>query len=316
VSKSKLKKVLAGVGAFASLGFCQAPHAFVNGRVEPVDGDANLYVEFREMGNGTVVQRETVAVDGSFHLRDLASGTYEVRVVSGLHNDTLWQEFVDVNPLSGPLVLRLPKTQQPQARPVSGVVSVRELQTHVPKKAFQAFVKAQHYAESAKPEEAIVQLRRAIELDPNWRDAHVNLGAELVRAGRYPEALSELEAAIRIGPPSAVVYTNYGAALATVRRLPEAEKAVREALRLDPSCWRAHYLLGHILASQSGRDEEALDQLRSGAVAAPAGHLIAAQVLLREGDRAGAAAEVRAYLKSGERTYKARAQQSLAELER
>jgi tetratricopeptide (TPR) repeat protein len=204
----------------------------------------------------------------------------------------------------------------PKERPISGVVSVRQLQSRVPKKAFEAFVKAQQYTESAKPVEAMQQLRKAIALDPNWRDAHLNLGTALVRAGRYEEALAELEQCIRIGPPSAMVYTNYAAALATLLRAAEAEKAVREAIRIDTSFRRAHYLLGHILAMQTGRDTEALERLRTGAVEVPSGHIIAAQVLLRHGDRAGATAELQAYLQSGERAHRADAEKFLAQLAR
>src|SRR5204862_5774318 len=135
----------------------------------------------------------------------------------------------------------------------------------------------------------------------------------LVRAGRYDEALLELEKAIRIRPPSAIVYTNYSALIATVHRTAEGEKAVREALRLDASFWRAHYLLGHILATQAGREAEAVEQLRTGAVAVPAGRIIAADILRRGGDATGATAELRAYLDSGDRTHRARAQRMLKE---
>src|SRR5437764_10904486 len=175
-----------------ALGVCQGPHTFLTGRIEPVDpNSADLYVELRELSNGMNRQRESVRADGSFRFRDVASGSYEVRVVTAMQNETLVQEFVEVNPFGGQLVLRMPHTEK--TRPVSGLVSVQELESRVPKKAFQAFVKAQHYAETAKPAEAIEQLRRAIALDPAWRDAHVNLGAELVRVGRYEEAMAELQ---------------------------------------------------------------------------------------------------------------------------
>jgi tetratricopeptide (TPR) repeat protein len=259
------------------------------------------------------VEKEAVSSDGTFQFREVPSGSYQVRVVSAMHNEILLEDLVEVNPFGAQLVLRLPAAPR-TARPVSGIVSVRELQSRVPKKAMQAFVKAQHYSDASKPAEAIEQLRLAIALDPDWRDAHVNLGAALVRTGRYDEALVELQEAIRIGPPTAMVYTNYAAALATIKRMEEGEKAVREALRLDPSFWRAHYLLGHMLALQAGREREALERLRAGAVLVPGGRIIAAQVLLRQGDRGGATAELQAYLESGERTHRAEAQQSLKEL--
>jgi tetratricopeptide (TPR) repeat protein len=314
VPKNKFKRILIVCMFWPALGLCQAPRTFLVGRIEPVEGsNSDLYVEMRDLSNRMMQQRESVGTDGSFHFRDLASGSYEIRVVTAVRNETLVQEFIEVNPLGGQVVLHMPRTDR--TRPVSGLVSVRDLRSRVPKKAFQAFVKAQHYAETDKPAEAIGQLRQAIALSPNWRDAHVNLGAELVKAGRYEEGMAELQEAIRIGPPTAMMYTDYAAALATIHRPAEGEKAVREALRLDASFGRAHYLLGHMLAMQSGREKEALDHLRAGATEVASAHIVAAQVLLRSGDQAGGAAELRDYLKSGDRAHRAQVQGWLAELE-
>jgi tetratricopeptide (TPR) repeat protein len=315
VLKNKFKRIVTACMFWPALGFCQAPRVSLAGRIEPVEGsNSNFYVEVRDLGNHMTQQRESVATDGSFQFRDLACGSYEIRVVTALNSETLVQELIDVNPMGGQVVLHMPRTET--TRPVSGVVSVRDLQSRVPKKAFRAFVKAQHYAETNKPDEAIGQLRQAIALDPNWRDAHVNLGAELMKVGHYEEGLEELQEAIRIGPPTAMMYTDYAAVLATVRRPADGEKAVREALRLDASFRRAHYLLGHMLAMQSGRENEALDHLRAGATEVPAAHIVASQVLLRSGDQARAVAELREYLKSGDRVHRAQVQEWLLELQR
>lgn len=312
MSKNKFKRILfAWIFCPASV-LCQAS-GYLAGRVEPQDSGSNLYVEVRDTANYMIMQRESVSTDGTFHFRDVPSGSYEIRVVTAIHNETILQDFIEVNPLGAQIVLHLPDTEK--ARPISGVVSVRDLQSRVPKKAFQAFVKAQHYAETAKPAEAIGELRRAISIQPEWRDAHVNLGAELMKTGRYQEAVAELQEAIRIGPVTAMIYTNYAAALATVQRAADGEKAVREALRLDRTFSKAHYLLGHMLAMQSGREQEALEQLRAGAANVPFGHVVAAQVLLRKGDRPAAASELREYLKSGDAAHRAEVQQSLSQLE-
>jgi tetratricopeptide (TPR) repeat protein len=235
-----------------------------------------------------------------------------VTVLSALHGDTLLTESVEIHPLSGPITLRMPV--QRRARPVSGVVSVREMQNPIPKDAWKAFVKAQHYADTAKPDAAIEHLRRALAIYPGWRDAHVNLGTQLYRAGHAEEGLQEFQAAIRIGPPAAIAYTNAAAALAQLHRLEEAEQMVREALRVDRLFARAHYLLGHMLASQRGKSAEALDHLRTAESQVPIARLIAAQILTSRGDRVAAAAELQAYLKSGERTYRERAKELLQSL--
>ena len=49
--------------------------------------------------------------------------------------------------------------------------------------------------------EAIGHFQAALRLDPNYADAHVNLGVALSQLpGRIPEAIAHLEAADRIQP--------------------------------------------------------------------------------------------------------------------
>jgi tetratricopeptide (TPR) repeat protein len=306
------KSIVTAIVFCAAPALCQSPRTYLAGKVEGAAGDLN--VELREQGNRLLVLRENVARDGTFIFRDVPSGAYEVRVVTTLYGETLLQEFIEVNSLTASsLLLRLPKVAK--SRPVSGTVSVKQLQSPVPKKAFQAFVKAQHYVESAQPGPAIEQLQLAIKLDPQWRDAHVNLGAQFARAGRSREAVAEFEEALRIGPPAALIYTNYGAALASVNRMPEAEAAVREALRLEPKSARPNYLLGHILATRPGQEEEALSHLRAAFDEVPNARIVAAQVLWRRGDQAGAVTQLREYLKTGDSSHRAEVETSLAQLQ-
>jgi len=287
----------------------QGLHLRMSGKIEGVSGDPGaLYVELRDAMGHTVVERSPVASDGSFGI-DAPNGFYDVRVVTGIHDEVIAEDYVQINGMNGPLVLRLPQRETP--RPVSGVVSVKDLQAQVPKKAWQAFLKAQQYSEAAKTGPAIVQLQRAIALDPGWRDAHTNLGAQLLRAGRAEESLVEFREALRIGPPSAKLYTNLGTALATMHRMEEAESTVRTALNLDGSDAKTQYLLGDILALQPGKEKEALVRLRAASAQVPAARIVAAQLLLYSGEKADATAELRAYLDSGDRGHRQAAEELL-----
>jgi tetratricopeptide (TPR) repeat protein len=294
-------------GALAAYG--QGLHLRMSGRIEGIKGDLSmLYVELRDAAGHALVERSQVGVDGTFGF-DVPSGSYDVRVVTGVHEEVIAQDYVQINALGGQLVLRVPQDAKP--KPVSGVVSVKELQAPVPKKAWQAFVKAQQYAEADQAGLAIEQYQRAIALDPAWRDAHSNLGAQLMRAGRTEDALGEFREALRIGPASAMLYTNLATALATERRTEEAESAVRTALGLDGSDAKARYLLGHVLVMQPGREKEALAELRAASAQVPAARIVAANVLLRTGEKADARAELHAYLDSGDRGHRQVAEELL-----
>jgi len=294
------------------LAFAEPPHMRMTGRLEGLRDDPGLlYVELHNVGDRMLVDRSPVAVDGSFAF-NAPGGTYDVRVVTALHDDLIAEEYVQVNPMSGPLVIRMPKERE-KPRPVSGVVSVKDLQSQVPKKAWQAFVKAQQYAEASKPGPAIDQLERAISLAPGFRDAHSNLGVQLLKAGHTEDALREFREALRIGPPNATLYTNLGSALVTARRIEEGESAARAALSLDASDPKARYLLGHILAVE-GKPKESLENLRAASGQVPAARIVAAQVLLNSEDKSGAAAELRAYLQSGDRGHQSMARDLLRRL--
>src|SRR5262249_31335559 len=82
---------------------------------------------------------------------------------------------------------------------------------------------------------------------------------------------------------------------------------------------RAHYLLGSLLARQVRPDAlekapEAARHLRLGLEDVPRGRLEIAQIYLAEGDRLGAAEELRQYLKTRDTSARPEAQRRLAEL--
>jgi protein O-mannosyl-transferase len=83
-------------------------------------------------------------------------------------------------------------------------------------------------------DEAIVQYRESLRIQPWNSYGHNNLAVELARQGKYPEAIEHYREAIRIRPTYAEAYNNLGNALAVTGRRSEAIEQYREALRLRP----------------------------------------------------------------------------------
>jgi Tfp pilus assembly protein PilF len=131
-----------------------------------------------------------------------------------------------------PLVPDWPQSAPP--RPVSGVVSLQELQHPVPKKALKAAFKAQQFSKKHKIAQAIVQLQKAIAIDPSYRDAHCNLGVQYARLGRLADARAEFEKALKIGPPAALIYSDLALSFEAGGDPKEAGLYARKALALDP----------------------------------------------------------------------------------
>jgi len=122
------------------------------------------------------------------------------------------------------------------------------------------------------------------------------------------KTLAQLWGAAAQNPKSAAARVNLSYAYLSQNRLQQAEWTAREALELDPANAQAQLILGWTLAREYRYTTEALDCLRSAAGTNPVAHLGAADVLAHQGSIADARAELRAYLASGAKDYRAPAE--------
>jgi tetratricopeptide (TPR) repeat protein len=113
----------------------------------------------------------------------------------------------------------------------------------------------------AEPDAAREAYARAVALDPDLCDAHVNLGCVLHDAGKLADAESHYRAALarRAGDP--VAWFDLGVALEDQERLDEARAAYEASLGCDPACADAHYNLARI-RDRLGDTAAALRHLR------------------------------------------------------
>lgn len=133
--------------------------------------------------------------------------------------------------------------EHPAAEPISGVVSLRELQHPVSKKAIQAAFEAQQFSKANNIPRAIAKLERAIRIDPSYRDAHWNLGVQYARVGRMADARAELHKALEIGPPASPLYADLALTCAAGGELSQARAFAQKALELDPGNLAAQHIL-------------------------------------------------------------------------
>ena len=103
-----------------------------------------------------------------------------------------------------------------------------------------------------KLQDAELSTRKAIEINPDFADAHYNLGNTLKNLGKFQEAKISYSKAIEIKPNFAKAYSNLGIILNYLGNSQEALVSLRKAIKLNPNLPFAHrelaiclYLLGN-----------------------------------------------------------------------
>jgi tetratricopeptide (TPR) repeat protein len=116
--------------------------------------------------------------------------------------------------------------------------------------------------EATDPAQAYRAYVRALAEDPDFADAHVNLGRLLQLAGRTKEAIHHYRRSIRPGSTDPTAAFNLGTALEELGRWEEALAAYHQALAADQGFADAHFNLAR-LYEQLGRRAEVIRHLRA-----------------------------------------------------
>jgi tetratricopeptide (TPR) repeat protein len=95
-----------------------------------------------------------------------------------------------------------------------------------------------------RPAEAVDFYRRAVTLDPEFKEAWMNLGLAVLDQKQPEEAMLCQRTALRLDPDSADAQNNLGMAHYTLGHIAEAENCFRAALRLLPDHANATLNLG------------------------------------------------------------------------
>jgi hypothetical protein len=180
--------------------------------------------------------------------------------------------------------------------PMGDTISVRNLQ--LPAGALKEFRRSEKCVGSGDFPGAVQHLQKALKADPQFVEAHNNLGASYLQLSRYQDAIGEFEAAVALNEKMAAPYRNMSLALFSLRRYAEAETAARKALTLSPQQKAAQYSLGRALAAEGSASPEAEQLLRGTLIEFPDARLSLAQVLLNRCANLDAAAQLRTYLDS------------------
>jgi protein O-mannosyl-transferase len=95
--------------------------------------------------------------------------------------------------------------------------------------------RGQWYASQGKTDLALADLRKALELKPDYIEATYNLGYVLDRMGRMDEARTAYEEALRLAPDNPDAHNNLGVLYMRAGDLARARREFERAASLDPA---------------------------------------------------------------------------------
>jgi adenylate cyclase len=103
------------------------------------------------------------------------------------------------------------------------------------------------------------EFQRAIQLNPNSAQAHINYATLLSILGKHDQSLQQSEWALRLDPMSGDVHYNYAWHLYNARRYDEALSIIKKGMEVDPELPRWSWLTSRFYLAQSKFDDAILE---------------------------------------------------------
>ena len=274
-----LALVPANVSAQTTDGQEETIHHSVAGRVLTQDGrpSQNISVVLSRT-DGSQVGRKSVGYDGSFLFDSLASGDYLLTIerpdFASVGRPLAIRNYEE--PRTVVLDIRLKGNESASFREVvkayGSLPSDRKAEKEsrkVSRKAGRAYLKASSAAAKGDRAKAIRHLLQAVREQPEFFEAHYNLGVHYQALEQWENAIRAYLRAIELRSNTArpnfnlaVIYHNQG-------KLDQAIQRYRQALEYDPSFAEAHQALGEA-RFQQGRYYAAEQHLETATRLAPA----------------------------------------------
>ena len=259
------------------------------------------------------VQTAFVDIGGRFTFNNIPPGLYTVRVeIEGFETVNQQVEAGDVSEVNVliPLVRKNASTSKN-----SNVVDVSEFLGRYPKKAVSYFEKGNQSLKKGKTDEAVRYFKNAVELAPNFYEAHNQLALSYKEAGQLDDAEREFvtahelnasavepllnltdiylhrnetelavttgEQAVQANSHSAAAFFSLGVALYKAEELDRAETALKRAFFLDPKMAPVRLMLANVYLKLH-RYDSTLEQLERYIAENPKGRQIQDAMRMRD----------------------------------
>ena len=98
-------------------------------------------------------------------------------------------------------------------------------------------------SEMGKTEDAVNNIKKALEIEPELQEAYNNLGVVQLKGEKYKEAVESFNEAIKLGFKYPRLYINLAKALIGLDKTDEAINTLKKALEIDPTNTEAKEML-------------------------------------------------------------------------
>ena len=208
--------------------------------------------------SGRQIHETFTDLSGRFSFPGLSRGRYQLTAEGDGQTFETTTVYADISAF-GPAPQSF--TQDIQLRPIRhkpntqpGVVNA--FSQNVPPPAKQALDAGLKLAQEGKTEAAIENMRKAIQIFPDYFDAHLQLGNTFLKIDQLQDAIAELDKARQINPNDERAYQSFGLLLMRQRNYAVAVAIFAEAARLNPENAMNPVMRATALIHQAAGSEE------------------------------------------------------------
>lgn len=144
------------------------------------------------------------------------------------------------------------------------LASAATLLGHVRSAAYPLYLRAKIYNEQGLPDQAAAELKKALELRPDYAEAHLDLGLTLIRQSDLARAGASLERAVQLAPNNATARLELGRYYLNNGQQKRAVEQLAIANQLRPNHRPTMYSLarGYRAIGRQAQAQELEEQLR------------------------------------------------------
>jgi Tfp pilus assembly protein PilF len=224
----------------------------VRGRVIPIGGQPLRAAKVRLATDaGKEIGEKLLPYEGTFAFENLLPGQYLLTLER--EEEATIGRPVEIKSYPAPKIVFLEITLNKESASVREIVTdasnhefsaLKAAPSHVSRKALREFEKAAKESASGSPAKAIVHLRRAIREQPDYFEAHNNLGVQYQKLRQWDQAIQSYRRAIELQPRSAKAHVNLAAVFLEQGQIQSAMDSLEAARKTEPGSAYVHLALG------------------------------------------------------------------------